>query len=633
MAPAITHARAHALPIALAGLCAGVLWWQARTYLPFFVDDSFIALRYVWRLLHGHGLTWTDGERVEGYSDLLWILLLAAGGTVSDALVDVSRATGVVCTLGAALAVICAHAPRRFADVPPALAGALAMLLTSPVVAWSIGGLEQPLLSALVAWATVVGYRIVDGRSGRRAESTLGVLLGLAALTRPDGVLFTMTTCGGVLLARGLSRRNLGAAVRVAAVAGLFFAAQLAFRRWYYGAWLPNTAHVKLAFTETRLQQGWHYVAGAEPYLRSLLLMAVIGAVLAMTNGGSRRRVILPLASAAGWTAYVVLIGGDISPARRHLVVTIVLLSLVIAEGLHAIASRVFPLRASAWALAALGLVRLARAEADDPEKAHALHDTWPWSGLEVGHFLSRAFAAESPLVAVDAAGSLPYFAPGLPCLDMLGLNDRFLATHHPPEFGSGFIGHELGNGDYILARKPDLIAFGTALGGGDAHWRGGLEMKQNPEFARRYVLVSFETPEGIGTRLWVRRELGRIGIQRTDSEVRVPGYLFATSPTGLAVLDPDGRLGARLDASHTAELRSLALGAGGWSVHVEASGNVRPIFSGSALTLCRDGQTSGDVCIALENDALFTIAMTLSAGTSAHVRRVVFRKEKSPGG
>ncbi|MDP9035934.1 MAG: hypothetical protein M3O50_14125 [Myxococcota bacterium] len=638
-------ARANVLGLVLAGICASALLWQAQTYLPFFVDDSFIALRYVWRLVHGRGLTWTDGERVEGYSDLLWILLVAAGEWLRVAvdspvnvpslgrLVDISRATGIACTVAAVLAVIYAHAPRRLRDTPPALAGGVAMVLTSPVVAWSIGGLEQPLLSALVAWAVVAGYRIVDGRTDRCAERLLGFLLGLASLARPDGVLFTVTTCAGVFLASGATRQSGRVVLRVAALASAFAVAQLAFRRIYYGTWVPNTAHVKLAFNATRVTQGWRYVAGAEPYLGSLYWMAVVGAALAMTHRRSRRRVALPMISAAGWTSYVVAIGGDISPARRHLVVPIVLLSLVIVEGLHALATRSPAARGLAWAAAVGGLVLLARAERDDPEKRHALNDTWPWSGLEVGRFLSRAFFVERPLVAVDAAGALPYFAPELPCLDMLGLNDRFLATHHPPEFGKGFIGHELGNGDYILARKPDLIAFGTALGGADAHWRGGLEMRQDPEFTRRYTLVSFETPEGVGTRLWVRSSEGRIGIQRSDREVVVPGHLLASAPSGLAVLDAEGRIGARLDAAHAAQVGGVGLGPGRWLARVEASGRVRTIAWGPGLVPCGDGavaelRAQSEVCVADGDDAQLTVTVALVDGQAAHVRRVLFRRE-----
>ena len=58
---------------------AGLLL-HAFHYLPFLEDDALIAFRYADRLLHGAGLTWTDGPRVEGYSCLLWVLLLALFG-------------------------------------------------------------------------------------------------------------------------------------------------------------------------------------------------------------------------------------------------------------------------------------------------------------------------------------------------------------------------------------------------------------------------------------------------------------------------------------------------------------------------------------------------------------------------
>ena len=76
-----------------------------------------------------------------------------------------------------------------------------------------------------------------------------------------------------------------------------------------------------------------------------------------------------------------------------------------------------------------------------------------------VGRLLGTAFAAEQPLLAVDAAGSVPYFSR-LPALDMLGLSDRYLAHHRPADFGSGVLGHELGDGAYVLSREPDLVLF-----------------------------------------------------------------------------------------------------------------------------------------------------------------------------
>ena len=42
-------------------------------YYPFICDDTFISARYADRLVHGQGLTWNNGEWVEGYTNLLWV--------------------------------------------------------------------------------------------------------------------------------------------------------------------------------------------------------------------------------------------------------------------------------------------------------------------------------------------------------------------------------------------------------------------------------------------------------------------------------------------------------------------------------------------------------------------------------
>ena len=44
----------------------------------FLTDDAFISFRYVRNLLEGHGLVFNPGEYVEGYTNFLWILELAA---------------------------------------------------------------------------------------------------------------------------------------------------------------------------------------------------------------------------------------------------------------------------------------------------------------------------------------------------------------------------------------------------------------------------------------------------------------------------------------------------------------------------------------------------------------------------
>jgi hypothetical protein len=52
------------------------------------VDDAYITLIYARSLAEGTGLTFTEGARVEGYTDFLWVLL-GAGAIKAGAAVEV----------------------------------------------------------------------------------------------------------------------------------------------------------------------------------------------------------------------------------------------------------------------------------------------------------------------------------------------------------------------------------------------------------------------------------------------------------------------------------------------------------------------------------------------------------------
>ena len=47
-------------------------------YSWFICDDAFISFRYVRNFIDGYGLAFNEGEFVEGYSNFLWVLELAA---------------------------------------------------------------------------------------------------------------------------------------------------------------------------------------------------------------------------------------------------------------------------------------------------------------------------------------------------------------------------------------------------------------------------------------------------------------------------------------------------------------------------------------------------------------------------
>src|SRR5262245_20471697 len=63
----------------LLALCAAALGLHVWRY-AFLCDDAFISFRYARNLAQGYGLVFNPGfERVEGYSNFLWVIILALG--------------------------------------------------------------------------------------------------------------------------------------------------------------------------------------------------------------------------------------------------------------------------------------------------------------------------------------------------------------------------------------------------------------------------------------------------------------------------------------------------------------------------------------------------------------------------
>ncbi len=565
-----------AMTAAVLGACVGALVVHARTYLPFFVDDAFISLRYAMRFGEGLGLTWSDGERVEGYSNFLWVVLLGLVHVVSDGLIVPARVLGVLC-VAVALGALFFDRPReRIWHFVPPLAGGIVAVSSGSVAAWSIGGLEQPLVGALVVWGVALSLPLLrDEAVGRGTLLAPGLVLGLACLARPDSPVFVaaIATC---IACCGADRR--GALVRAATVAlvpAAFVALHVIFRLSYYGEWLPNTYYAKFALTEARAVGGYAYVRDAAPYAGGLLAVVALAVAAAVVDASRRARLLVVLVPLVAWLGYVVAVGGDFFPQRRHLVPAFLLGALLTTEVVAWTFLRPRAVtRALLGASVALSVAGFVYGQRHDPEIGGAKGQVWNWRGRDLGVFLRRAFGERSPLLAVDAAGTLPYFAR-VPALDMLGLNDAYLARNRPKGFGKGFMGHELGDGAYVLGRKPDLVVFHDMATSDVPLWKSGREMLRHKTWRSLYQRVAMETSTGALFAFWVRKEDGRLGIVREPHAVTVPGFLVASRPASYSRLDDDGRLGLVVTPDEPAILRPFVLPQGRWRLVASSRGRL----------------------------------------------------------
>ncbi len=605
--------RRYPVLLALTVVALGTLavWWHASAYSPFFADDGFISLRYTERFLHGQGLTWNGDDHVEGYSNLLWVLLCAIPGVFRIDLVSGARAVGLICTSATFGALVAAARPRRPIEwLAPALAIAM-LAATDAVAVWSMGGLEPPLVGALLAWGIVSSIDAVEF-ARRRSRIAAALSFGLLCWTRPDGFLWGIGAA--VLLPIGYWKRAFRPSlVIVLSVAG-FVAAQLLFRVLYYHEYVPNTAYAKVAFGTRRFHDGVQYC------LDSLLPLAATWVALALctvqgaVDRRSRPLSLLLFGLAALWVCYVVSVGGDIFPAYRHLACVAVLAGISLSAILaHDVRSQSVG-GAVRWGVTLTVLA--AMGTHFDPTN-WAKQEVWEWDGLPVGRMLGRGFAKEQPLVAVDAAGSIPFYSE-LPALDLLGLSDRYLAHHRPKNMGENLLGHELGDAKYYLRRAPDIVCFAVPPCSRDAKFSPEIDMVRGREFRDEYVLARFEARRGrhpLVSELWMRKS-GRIGVQERADRVLIPAYFFASNAPAFARLALDDTFEAVIAKSTTAAVDRVGVAAGNWRLETLSPVGSATVRVSSRGRTVAEGSSAAPFSISLDSRTLLDIAVTATGTT-----------------
>ena len=438
-------------PLGLAILLAGALLHARAGYFQDDLsghargsDDAYISYRYAHNLARGHGLVFNPGERVEGYSNLLYVLLLTPFFRLArpDAIYPVSVALNLLFAAGA-WALFTRLAARRL-DAPRAGMAVLLFGLCPALWLWTASGMETPLALMLQIALWLLVDETVSGAASRPA--VLVAVVVVSVLVRADG--FVVPALASIyLLALGRRRQGLVAA----AALGVTLAALVGWRLAYYGYPLPNTYYAKVSGpVGQRLVQGSLQLlgialhAGLLPHLAALLVAAAAAAKLPGAVGVPRVRfeVILGL----GWLAYWIYVGGDVFAERMLLILFPIGILLLLDPALFPLQGRAALALAGVTAACALLPLLI------DTRFGYALdrYDRW----VTVGRYLAQPRHA-GRLLAVDAAGKIPFYSD-LPAVDMLGLNDVHIA-HLPAGYFEA--GHNKYDPDYVLSRQPDVLA------------------------------------------------------------------------------------------------------------------------------------------------------------------------------
>jgi arabinofuranosyltransferase len=453
-------------------------WAWANRFVQ---DDAFISFRYARNLANGQGLTWNAGERVEGYTNFLWVLLMAVPIKLGLEPVAAAFGLGMVCyalSLWLTYSLAAALLRSRWW----ALLTVILLGVNHTFSAYATGGLETQLQTCILLGAAYLGLRAHAAPEGRRTALHAGVSLctSAALLTRLDSAVALVPLYATLLL--GLLRRRAGASapaegsrpgiratiLHVVALCGpalLIVGGWLLWKLSYYGGILPNTYYAKASSPSIRQGVAYAYRFVTFYWLAPFILLglAQLGRTRSDQGGHAReqRSTVAVLAlTVALWTAYVIGVGGDFMEFRFFVPIlpsALVLAVWVVGECVQEPRVRAALVTSVALAglLAASGYKGYGGVESIAQLEGHLTNANENWIG--VGRALQRLFGDRSGvMIATTAAGAIPYYS-GLDTVDMLGLNDPWVAREGSSA-GSRAGHQKLAPFAYLLERQVNLV-------------------------------------------------------------------------------------------------------------------------------------------------------------------------------
>jgi len=448
--------------VALIAITALIVFNLQRDFI---YDDTYIGLRYAKNLADGKGLAFSGNEHVEGFSNLLWVVILAGLRRLTGGdLVSISKWTGFtfsLLTLWLSGLVLNRIRPVTAFSQIGLLAVSVPLILTVPsYFLWTISGLENALYAFLLL---VFVYFLFKDR-----VRSAGFALLAAALTRPEAPVFAVAalfcfTDGNPfkiiarrpdsvigVIDRGLFRKILPFYVIVGS--GLLLITL--FRLIYFHDVIPNTVYVKAAgdFMPS-LRAGFTYLTSFYQ-ANTWFCIAFLCAIPSFVIRSKARESSTILAILILQAIVTLRSGGDWMAHHRFIASFVPLLALAVWAALFDLASvlkgRLAPVAlATASALLFITSWEARATYITPPPYAEALNR----SAVSAGKWL-KATSPPGRLVAVGDAGAIPYFSD-LRILDLHGLMDKHIGMGNR-NFSTN--PHTYVDVDYVFAHDPDWI-------------------------------------------------------------------------------------------------------------------------------------------------------------------------------
>jgi arabinofuranosyltransferase len=502
-------------------------------------EDALVSFRYAVNIADGNGPVFNPGERVEGYTNFLWLVLIALPRAAFGADVQTTAVVfGIFSALGCVLLsyflvnrVVVAATPAD-AEPRPAIGIAAAVLTAAAggLAVYGPSGSEVPLFVLLV-------LAVCFSLAARRPV-VAGVLVAFAVMTSPNGLV--VGVLGGLWLAGAAVKKQHSwwAPAGYTLGALVFLVPRLAWRLTFYQHYVPAPLAARLGGSfGAQVAGGWPYLSGFALVHQGFLLLALVAAVALLLRRAagaaleSRALIWLMFAMAAGLAAAAVLSGGDAGPSWRLLAVVPPLLAVgsvaaygvltADVEGKPSPRPRAWPAGTRLVPVTACGLAGIAvLVSVFSPEMLARVRDwhTYGTELTEIGGWLGR-YLPPGSVVSAAAPGALAAHGGQLLIIDVLGRTDDHIARdgRHDGGYATDY--------EYVVNGRRPTVAV-PADGGYADRQRCTID----PVYAGQYQVATFRR---VGTPYWVavypRAEQARSLVDDLDKD---PDFSYVPCPS-----------------------------------------------------------------------------------------------------
>jgi len=417
----------------------------------FIQDDAYISYRYVANYLNGDGLVFNIGERVEGITNFGWTIFLILVGAFKVDFIATSKIIGTI--FGAGIIIISFLTARLlfksedkwFAFLPPYLLGA-----NMALAYWAQSGLET---AAFSFFASLIFYLFLI------RSRWLILALTLAVWIRPEGALVALIL---ILTETIVEKRMPKYSFACAAVAFVILLPFALFKYFYYGSILPNSFYAKTGMAFEQIQAGLDYTGLYFRHYGFLGAGIIISVIFwKKLNGRMRSVLIFTLC----YSAYIVLIGGDVLKVHRFFLPVVGVSAILVVYSIRLLTEIQSPQnRLLMILIAPLPLLSMTYLLPKDYVYLYHNRELGLVNSMQTLAREIKSTDSTNFSVALTTIGAFSYELVGHTVIDMLGLTDTMVARHpEPPIKGFETTWREQNfNASYVLRREPNYIVFST---------------------------------------------------------------------------------------------------------------------------------------------------------------------------